>query len=115
MCISSKNVLCVFPGKQEAVEATLVALEVVAEPLKSMATILVDVCAYAGELFWMHRHILSEGQYETAGLPDRQAASSVLHRQAPAAYLPKLHSKHTDPNHCQGHRHIKTYCLNYWR
>lgn len=32
-------------------EATLVALEVVAEPLKSMATILVDVCAYAGEYF----------------------------------------------------------------
>ena len=43
--------LCLLPGKQEAVEATLVALEVVAEPLKSMATILVDVCAYAGEFF----------------------------------------------------------------
>ncbi|KAL8579194.1 26S proteasome non-ATPase regulatory subunit 2 [Nucella lapillus] len=39
--------LC-YLGKQEAVEATLVALEVVAEPLKSMATILVDICAYAG-------------------------------------------------------------------
>nr|KAG5694635.1 hypothetical protein BaRGS_014730 [Batillaria attramentaria] len=39
--------LC-YLGKQEAVEATLVALEVVAEPLKSMATIMVDVCAYAG-------------------------------------------------------------------
>ncbi|PVD33955.1 hypothetical protein C0Q70_05217 [Pomacea canaliculata] len=37
-----------YLGKQDAVEATLVALEVVAEPLKSMATILVDVCAYAG-------------------------------------------------------------------
>ncbi|KAK7098872.1 26S proteasome non-ATPase regulatory subunit 2-like [Littorina saxatilis] len=39
--------LC-YLGKQEAVEATLMALEVVSEPLKSMATILVDVCAYAG-------------------------------------------------------------------
>ena len=41
-------------------EATLVALEVVAEPLKSMATILVDVCAYAGEFLHMYRHTLSE-------------------------------------------------------
>ena len=39
--------LC-FLGKQEAVDATLQALEVIAEPLKSMATVLVDVCAYAG-------------------------------------------------------------------
>ena len=41
-------------------EATLVALEVVAEPLKSMATILVDVCAYAGEFLHMYSHTLSE-------------------------------------------------------
>ncbi|ESO97305.1 hypothetical protein LOTGIDRAFT_187615 [Lottia gigantea] len=37
-----------YLGKQDAVDATLVALEVVGEPLKSMATVLVDVCAYAG-------------------------------------------------------------------
>ncbi|XP_069134068.1 26S proteasome non-ATPase regulatory subunit 2-like [Argopecten irradians] len=37
-----------YLGKQDAVEATLVALEVIAEPLKSMARMLVDVCAYAG-------------------------------------------------------------------
>ncbi|KAJ8299161.1 hypothetical protein KUTeg_023221 [Tegillarca granosa] len=35
-------------GKQDAVDATLVALEVISEPLKSMACTLVDVCAYAG-------------------------------------------------------------------
>ena len=35
-------------GKQDAVEATLMTLEVIAEPLKSMATMLVDVAAYAG-------------------------------------------------------------------
>nr|XP_039267177.1 26S proteasome non-ATPase regulatory subunit 2-like [Styela clava] len=35
-------------GKQEAVEAILAALEVVPEPLKGFARILVDVCAYAG-------------------------------------------------------------------
>ena len=37
-----------FVGKQESVDATLAALEVVGEPLKSMAYMLVDVCAYAG-------------------------------------------------------------------
>ncbi|KAK6191705.1 hypothetical protein SNE40_003321 [Patella caerulea] len=37
-----------YLGKQDSVDATLVALEVVGEPLKSMATVLVDVCAYAG-------------------------------------------------------------------
>ncbi|CAG5116596.1 unnamed protein product [Candidula unifasciata] len=35
-------------GKQDSVDATLMALEVVAEPLRSMATMLVDVVAYAG-------------------------------------------------------------------
>ena len=30
-------------------DATLAALEVVGEPLKSMAYMLVDVCAYAGK------------------------------------------------------------------
>lgn len=39
--------LC-YLGKQDAVDATLVALEVISEPLKSMACTLVDVCAYAG-------------------------------------------------------------------
>ena len=37
-----------YLGKQEAVDATLMALEVIAEPLKSMAQLLVEVCAYAG-------------------------------------------------------------------
>ncbi|CAG2224105.1 PSMD2 [Mytilus edulis] len=37
-----------YLGKQEAVDATLMALEVIAEPLKSMAMLLVEVCAYAG-------------------------------------------------------------------
>jgi len=37
-----------FMGKQDAAEATLMALEVVSEPLKSQAKMLVDVAAYAG-------------------------------------------------------------------
>nr|MBE5726983.1 regulatory particle non-ATPase 1 [Cucujiformia] len=39
--------LCMM-GKQEAVEAILAALEVIPEPFKSMATTMVDICAYAG-------------------------------------------------------------------
>lgn len=37
-----------YLGKQEAVETVIAALEVIPEPFKSMATTLVDVCAYAG-------------------------------------------------------------------
>lgn len=35
-------------SRQEAVEALIAALEVIPEPFKSMATTLVEVCAYAG-------------------------------------------------------------------
>lgn len=37
-----------FLGKQEAAEATLEALKVIPEPLAKWATILVEICAYAG-------------------------------------------------------------------
>ncbi|XP_006811883.1 26S proteasome non-ATPase regulatory subunit 2-like [Saccoglossus kowalevskii] len=37
-----------YLGKQEAADATLAALAVLSEPLKSIANILVEVCAYAG-------------------------------------------------------------------
>ena len=35
-------------GRQDEADAMLAALEVLAEPYKSMAITLVDVCAYAG-------------------------------------------------------------------
>uniref|UniRef100_H2YBG1 26S proteasome non-ATPase regulatory subunit 2 n=1 Tax=Ciona savignyi TaxID=51511 RepID=H2YBG1_CIOSA len=38
----------VYLGKQEAVDTILMALQVVPEPLKGFASILVEVCAYAG-------------------------------------------------------------------
>jgi 26S proteasome regulatory subunit N1 len=38
----------VYLGRQEAAEAVIAALEVVDEPFKSMATTMVDICAYAG-------------------------------------------------------------------
>ncbi|XP_077986315.1 26S proteasome non-ATPase regulatory subunit 2-like [Glandiceps talaboti] len=37
-----------YLGKQEAADATLAALEVLSEPMKSISNILVEVCAYAG-------------------------------------------------------------------
>ena len=46
------RVLFFLLGKQDAVEATLVALGVVAEPLGKMAGVLVEVCAYAGSFFY---------------------------------------------------------------
>lgn len=45
-------VLCVI-GKQDAVDATLETLNVISEPLKSMARMMVDVCAYAGSVRYM--------------------------------------------------------------
>lgn len=45
---NSPHFQCYCAGKQEAEEAILAALEVVPEPLKGFARILVDVCAYAG-------------------------------------------------------------------
>ena len=38
-----------YLGKQEAADAVIAALQVIPEPAKSMATLLVDICAYAGQ------------------------------------------------------------------
>lgn len=38
----------VYLARQEAAEAVIAALEVISEPFRSMATTLVDICAYAG-------------------------------------------------------------------
>jgi len=38
----------VYLGRQESVETVLMALQVVPEPLKGFASVLVEVCAYAG-------------------------------------------------------------------
>ena len=41
--------IILYAGKQEAVDTILVALQVVPEPLRGFALVLVEVCAYAGE------------------------------------------------------------------
>ena len=48
-----------FIGKQEAAEATLEALKVVPQPLGKWASILVEVCAYAGK-YVSGFHVLHE-------------------------------------------------------
>uniref|UniRef100_A0A646QHD2 26S proteasome non-ATPase regulatory subunit 2 n=1 Tax=Hemiscolopendra marginata TaxID=943146 RepID=A0A646QHD2_9MYRI len=66
--------LC-YLGKQENVEAIIAALEVIPEPFKSMATTMVDICAYAGTgnvLKVQHLlHICSE-HYEHAEKDDKK-------------------------------------------
>lgn len=43
--------LLTFIGKQEGADAIIAALEVLNEPFKSMAKTMVDICAYAGNVF----------------------------------------------------------------
>lgn len=59
----------VYLGRQEAAEAVIAALEVIQEPFKSMATTMVDICAYAGTgnvLKIQHLLHLCSDHYETA-------------------------------------------------
>ncbi len=38
-------------GAQDSIDAIIATLEVLPEPYKSMASTLVEICAYAGEMF----------------------------------------------------------------
>ena len=70
--------LC-FLGKQDAADATIATLEVLPEPFKSMATTLVDICAYAGTgnvlKIQSLLHICSE-HYEPAEKEDKKDSKS---------------------------------------
>ncbi|CAH1991259.1 unnamed protein product [Acanthoscelides obtectus] len=63
-------------GKQDGIDAIIAALEVIPEPFKSMATTMVDVCAYAGTgnvLKVQHLlHICSE-HYEPSESTDKNS------------------------------------------
>ena len=48
---------CFGIGKQEAAEATLEALKVVPEPLGKWASILVEICAYAGKEYMYSNYV----------------------------------------------------------
>ncbi|KAJ8986255.1 hypothetical protein NQ317_009963 [Molorchus minor] len=63
-------------GKQEGVDMIIAALQVIPEPFRSMATTMVDICAYAGTgnvLKVQHLlHICSE-HYETSDSSDKNS------------------------------------------
>lgn len=68
----------VYLGRQEAAEAVIAALEVIAEPFKSMATTMVDICAYAGTgnvLKIQHLLHICSDHYETAAT-EKESESS---------------------------------------
>ena len=62
-----------YLGRQEAAEAVMVTLEVLGEPMNSMASTMVEICAYAGtgNVLKIQKllHICSE-HYETSGDDD---------------------------------------------
>ncbi|XP_050083839.1 26S proteasome non-ATPase regulatory subunit 2 [Anopheles aquasalis] len=68
----------VYLGRQEAVEAVTAALEVVDEPFRSMATTMVEICAYAGTgnvlKIQQLLHLCSE-HYEPAASSGEEPAS----------------------------------------
>jgi len=51
------------PGKGEAIETTLAALQVVPEPFRSFANTLVDICAYAGLSELLHMRFINAIPY----------------------------------------------------
>uniref|UniRef100_U5EY74 26S proteasome non-ATPase regulatory subunit 2 n=1 Tax=Corethrella appendiculata TaxID=1370023 RepID=U5EY74_9DIPT len=69
----------VYLGRQEAAEAIIAALEVIQEPFKSMATTMVEICAYAGTgnvlKIQQLLHICSE-HYEPASTSSSSSTSS---------------------------------------
>lgn len=67
----------VYLGRQEAAEAVIAALEVLTDPFKTMATTMVDICAYAGTgnvLKIQHLLHICSDHYETT--PDKEETSS---------------------------------------
>ena len=45
------NLACSISGKQDQADASIEALKVIPEPINSFATVLVEICAYAGKTF----------------------------------------------------------------
>jgi 26S proteasome regulatory subunit N1 len=88
----------VYLGRQEAAEAVIAALEVVDEPFKSMATTMVDICAYAGTgnvlKIQSLLHICSE-HYETSTAS--AATTTTTSASASASPVVTDTSSATDP------------------
>lgn len=77
-----------YLGRQEAAEAVMVTLEVLEEPMNSMASTMVEICAYAGtgNVLKIQKllHICSE-HYETSASDDEKAQSKSSSNTSSAA------------------------------
>lgn len=93
----------VYLGRQEAAEAVIAALEIIQEPFRSMATTMVEICAYAGTgnvlKIQQLLHLCSE-HYEPAS--ESESSSSKKDAAAAAAAAQKeKEDKEKDLSGCQ--------------
>lgn len=93
----------VYLGRQEAAEAVIAALEVVPEPFRSMATTMVDICAYAGTgnvlKIQQLLHLCSE-HYEEKPAEETSSKNKDQAKDAAAA-AKKEEEKEKDLSACQ--------------
>ncbi|XP_062558482.1 26S proteasome non-ATPase regulatory subunit 2 [Armigeres subalbatus] len=91
----------VYLGRQEAAEAVIAALEIIQEPFRSMATTMVEICAYAGTgnvlKIQQLLHLCSE-HYEPA---PSESESSSSKKDAAAAAQKEKEDKEKDLSACQ--------------
>lgn len=91
----------VYLGRQEAAEAVIAALEIIQEPFRSMATTMVEICAYAGTgnvlKIQQLLHLCSE-HYEPAS---SESESSSSKKDAAAAAQKEKEDKEKDLSACQ--------------
>ncbi|XP_055593587.1 26S proteasome non-ATPase regulatory subunit 2 [Uranotaenia lowii] len=91
----------VYLGRQEAAEAVIAALEIIQEPFRSMATTMVEICAYAGTgnvlKIQQLLHLCSE-HYEPAS---SETESSASKKDAAATAQKEKEDKEKDLSTCQ--------------
>ncbi|XP_055637853.1 26S proteasome non-ATPase regulatory subunit 2 [Toxorhynchites rutilus septentrionalis] len=90
----------VYLGRQEAAEAVIAALEIIQEPFRSMATTMVEICAYAGTgnvlKIQQLLHLCSE-HYEPAATETESSSS----KKDTAAAQKEKEDKEKDLSACQ--------------
>lgn len=94
----------VYLGRQEAAEAVIAALEIIQEPFRSMATTMVEICAYAGTgnvlKIQQLLHLCSE-HYEPASTESESSSSKKDAAAAAAAAQKEKEDKEKDLSGCQ--------------
>lgn len=94
----------VYLGRQEAAEAVIAALEIIQEPFRSMATTMVEICAYAGTgnvlKIQQLLHLCSE-HYEPASSESESSSSKKDAAAVAAAAQKEKEDKEKDLSGCQ--------------